>query len=121
MLRRLLLLVLLAGSAVHGVAAHAAGVTVRLFPFTGEVRLQNDYNDPFEFVFYSLASPSGALNGANGVWTSISDTYDAPPGGNGFIDPFNDWVEITALSTELTEGLFVGTTPGSLAPLRSIG
>jgi hypothetical protein len=119
MLRRLLLLALLASLAVQGVAAHAVGVEVHLFPFTREVRLHNDDEDPFEFIFYSLTSPSGALNGADGVWTSISDTYDAS--GNGFIDPVNNWVEIKALATELTEGLFVGTTPGSLAPLRSIG
>jgi len=108
-----------------GSGASAATITMLFFPLTGEVRMQNVSAVPFEFVFYSITSPSGSLNGTNGVWKSITDTYDAS--GNGFVDPVNNWMEIspgpgdpTVAVDELTEGVFVGTTPGVLPASRTI-
>ena len=74
-------------------SVQAPDVKLFLFPLTGEVRIANDGSTDLTFVFYSLSSPSGALNGTNGVWTSIADTYDAS--GNGFIDATHEWTELT--------------------------
>jgi len=98
--------------------ASAADLYLQLYPLTGQMRLLNPGSTPFQFVFYEIKSPSGGLNGANGVWTSISDTYDAS--GNGFIDPVNNWTELSSISTDLSEGVVLGPG-GSLAPYRSIG
>ena len=115
-----LLAAVVIGFVANDALAQATSVTLQLFPFTGEVRLLNENIDPFSFAFYSLKSPSGALNGANGVWTSIADTYDVS--GNGFIDATNEWIELSANATELTEiteGAFSGPG-GTLAAQRSV-
>jgi hypothetical protein len=95
----------------------AATLTLQLYPLTREVRLSNPSSSPVQFVFYEIKSPSGGLNGANGVWTSISDRYDVS--GNGFIDPVNNWTELSSIPTDLSEGVFTGDG-GTLAPFRSI-
>jgi hypothetical protein len=100
------------------VFAQATSVTLQLFPFTGEVRLLNHNPDPFSFISYSLKSPSGGFNGANGVWTSIADTYDVS--GNGFIDPIDDWIELDASATKLTEVDFIPVSVGTLPANRSV-
>jgi len=97
--------------------AEATSVRVQLFPFTREVRIQNRDAAGFSFALYTISSPGGTLNGANGIWTSIADTYDAS--GNGFIDPANNWLELSASSTELTEGVFAGPG-GTLPAFRSL-
>ncbi len=100
----------------NAVFGQATSVTLQLFPLTGEVRLINENADPFSFTFYELESPSGALNGTAGVWTSISSTYDAS--GNEFIDPVSDWVELSFGPTNLSEATFgVG---GTLPAFRGI-
>ena len=95
----------------------ADNLTAQLFPLTGEVRLRNTSASGVPFVYYSITSPSGALNGSNLVWKSITDNYDAS--GNGFIDPLSNWSELSALSTELTEGVFSGPG-GTLPAFRSV-
>jgi len=108
-------------AAIVGVAANAAWaanpvVNLQLFPLTGEIRITNDNPTDFVFVAYTLDSPSGALNGTDGVWKSIADTYDAS--GNGFIDATNEWTELTpnagAHATSLSEGSF--PNPGGIFP-----
>ena len=103
--------------ALIATASSAATLTLQLYPLTREVRLSNPSSSPVTFVFYEIKSPSGGLNGANGVWTSISDRYDVS--GNGFIDPVNNWTELSSISTDLSEGVFTGDG-GTLAPFRSI-
>jgi hypothetical protein len=88
-----------------------------LFPLTGEVRLRNTSSSAVPFVFYSIESPSGALNTSPAVWRSITDSYDVS--GNGFIDPAFNWTKISSDPTELTEGAFSGPG-GSLAAYRSV-
>ena len=96
--------------------AQATSVTLHFFPLTGEVRFVNDSSMDFTFVLYELSSPSGALNGTNGVWTSIADTYDAS--GNGFIDQTHEWIELTpnamAHATNLSESVI--PEPGGVLP-----
>jgi hypothetical protein len=91
--------------------APAASLTAQIFPFTGEVRLRNIGLSPVQFISYSITSPSGKLNGTNGVWRSIADNYDAS--GSGFIDPFQEWTKFTPSAgpsaTNLAEGVFTGT------------
>lgn len=108
--------------------ASGATIFVQFFPLTGEVRLQNASNDSFDFVFYSLTSPSGALNGDPAVWKSISDNYDSPnlmspTPGNGTIDMDYAWANLTPNATpnatNLAEGVFFGPG-GSLDPYRSV-
>jgi hypothetical protein len=89
----------------------------QLFPLTGEVRLRNSSAAGVPFAYYSITSPSGALNGLSFFWRSITDTYDAS--GNGFIDPSNNWTELSALTTQLTEGVFTGPG-GNLPAFRSV-
>jgi hypothetical protein len=118
--RVLLLAAVVVGFATSHAFAQATSVTLQLFPFTGEVRFLNKNTTDFMFVIYSLTSPSGALNGTDGVWTSIADTYDAND--NGFIDPVNNWVELSASATnlhEVTEGAFTGPG-GTLRAQRSV-
>jgi hypothetical protein len=95
----------------------AVTLTLQLYPLTREVRLFNPSSAPVQFIFYEIKSPSGGLNGANGIWTSITDRYDAS--GNGFIDPDNNWTELSVTSTDLSEGVFTGAG-GSLPAFRSI-
>jgi hypothetical protein len=93
-------------------------LTLELYPLTGELRLLNDTNAPIPFVYYEINSPSGGLNSAANVWTSISGHYDAS--GNGFIDPVNNWTTLPFGTTKLAEGAVHGPG-GSLPAYRSIG
>ena len=116
--RRILInIVCLCSAMVVAAIASAANLTLQLYPLTGEMRLLNSGSTPFQFVFYEIKSPSGGLNGASGVWTSISDTYDAS--GNGFIDPVNNWTELSSTPTDLAEGALFGLG-GALPAYRSI-
>jgi hypothetical protein len=112
---------LLAGLIVYALGSRAIADTLdaQLFPLTGEIRFRNPNAFAVPFVYYSITSTTnqvGALNPTNPLWHSISDYYDAS--GSGFIDPNNEWTKLSATSTELTEGVFVGT--GSLPARRSI-
>jgi hypothetical protein len=115
MLRRTLLaaLFVLATAA----QSQALNLTVQLFPITGEVRFRNTSGAAVPFAYYSIVSPSGALNGNSGIWKSITENYDAS--GNDFIDPLEDWTKLSAVSTQLTEGVFSGPG-GSLPAFRSL-
>jgi hypothetical protein len=118
MCRRHRLCIALCAAMLTSATASAATLTLQLYPLTREVRLFNPSSAPVQFIFYEIKSPSGGLNGANGIWTSISDRYDAS--GNGFIDPDNNWTELSLTSTDLSEGVFTGAG-GSLPPFRSVG
>ena len=113
-----LLVAVVFGVGSSDVFAQATSVTLQLFPLTGEVRLLNHNPDPFSFISYSLGSPSGGFNATNGVWTSIADTYDVS--GNGFIDPVDDWIELDASATKLTEVDFIPVSVGTLPANRSV-
>lgn len=115
MSRRTLTLVILLLTSVA--PCHATTLDALLFPLTGEVRLRNSSASAVPFVYYSITSPSAALDSSPGVWLSISDNYDAS--GNGFMDPDFDWTKISATSTELTEGAFSGPG-GNLLAFRSV-
>jgi hypothetical protein len=101
-------------------ASASNAITVKVFPFTGEVQFHNEESTPAEFVFYSINSAAKPLHRENGVWLSIADTYDAS--GNGFIDPVSEWVEFApnpmAPNLELAEG--TAGSGGSLPPIRGI-
>lgn len=101
----------------HVAACRAANLDALLFPLTGEVQLRNDDASAVPFVFDSITSPFGSLNGSVGVWKSVAGNYDAS--GNGFIDPTFSWTKLSATSTELTEGALSGPG-GSLAAFRSV-
>jgi len=96
-------------------ACAAAALNVQIFPITGEIRLRNPSASAVPFAYYSITSPSGALN--FGGWMSIADNYDLS--GNGFIDPTTNWVKLSATSTQITEGAPSGPG-GSLAANRAI-
>lgn len=96
----------------------ADSLVAQLFPLSGEVRLRNASATPVSFAFYQIDSASsGSLNPSSLVWKSISGNYDV--NGNGFIDPANAWTKISAVSTQLTEGVFSGPG-GSLTANRAI-
>jgi hypothetical protein len=115
MLRRTLLAaLLLLATAAH---SQALNLNVQFFPLTGEIRLRNTSSSAVPFAYYSIVSPSGALNNNSTFWTSITDNYDAS--GNDFIDPLEDWTKLSALPTQLTEGVFSGPG-GSLPAFRSL-
>jgi hypothetical protein len=103
--------------------AASATLFALLYPQTGEIRLQNrDLVAPASLVFYSVASASGALNGAPSAWKSITETYDAPFGitpGNGFVDPNGEWIKLSATAKQLAEGA-LDADGGMIPSLRSI-
>jgi hypothetical protein len=116
-----IVILLLAGGAMAP-QLPGATIAVQLFPYTGEIRLGNPSAQPLPFVYYSLSSDGGALDGDPEAWKSITSTYDAPnppTPGNGFIDPTHGWTEISSTSMELTEGAFTGPG-GVLPPFRAI-
>ena len=77
--------------------ASAAPIELAVFTGTGQAWLYNPNPTASAFVYYSLSSASGALNPADGVWTSIADTYDS------------SWTELSASNTMLAEGTFAGS------------
>jgi hypothetical protein len=95
----------------------AQTVHVQLLPLTGEVRLQNPNDTAFNFVFYSVRSPAGALDPAPSVWTSIAENYDVS--GSGQVDSRGEWIKIAAEPLELAEGVPLGPG-GSLPPQHTI-
>jgi hypothetical protein len=121
MVNRLLAAVMICG-ALAAAPAYAADLFAQLFPVTGEVRLLNKSATPVPFVFYSIESASGALQPSSAIWKSITENYDQPTGptpGNGFIDPNGDWIQLSATSTELTEGA-LDLDGGALPAYRAI-
>lgn len=100
-----------------GAPCRGSNLDAQLFPLTGEIRLRNPSATAVPFVYYSIASSSGALNNSSPAWKSISDNYDVS--GNGFIDPIKEWMKISSLMTQLTEGVFTGAG-GNLAAFRSV-
>jgi hypothetical protein len=83
---------------------------------TGEVVLTNDSSFPIEVLGYTIRSAAGSLNPMS--WSTIAGRFDAPPVGDGSIDPNNDWTVLTntntAFSIELSEGA-PGTDGGTIA------
>jgi hypothetical protein len=116
--RWLLLLVAVANvAASRAEVSAAASVELQLYPLSGEVRLANPNSTQFDFVFYEVASTSGAFTGVPADWSSISDNYDAS--GDGSVDPVNQWIKLSATASNVAEGLFVGSG-SNLAAHRSI-
>jgi hypothetical protein len=64
-----------------------------------------------DIIGYSIRSDSGALNQAN--WLKVTGRLDAPPSGNGTIDPNDTWRVLSdpALSTYLSEAELGETGP----------
>ena len=69
-------------------------VTLTVNRNTGALTLKNDTDSATGIKAYSIASSTGAVN-ATGFQT-ISGNFDSPPGGNGSIDPNDDWQITTA-------------------------
>lgn len=69
-------------------------VTLTVNRDTGALSLTNNTGIPTGIKAYSISSSVGAVN-ATGFQT-IAGNYDAPPGGNGSIDPNDDWQITTA-------------------------
>jgi hypothetical protein len=102
--------------------AQATDLYAQLFPLTGEVRLLNKSGSPIPFVVYTIDSPSGALNGSNGIWKSITENYDRPFGpspGDGSIDPNGDWLKLTSDDNQLAEGA-LDADGGGLQAFRAV-
>lgn len=116
--RRLWLVAVLAGFASSAMGLRAAtAVEVHLYPLTGHVRLFNPDSTDYQFIFYELKSAAESFDGVPSEWLSISDNYDAS--GNGFVDPVNNWVKLSATSGRIAEALFTGAT-SALPAYRSI-
>ena len=98
--------------AAHATPACAVELYAQLFPLTGEIRIVNRDAAPVPFVFYSITSAGGALDGSSEVWLSISENYDGS--GDGLIDPDHEWFVLAEEPTELTEAVFNG--PGGSFP-----
>jgi hypothetical protein len=109
--------VILGWLAAYVAPVSAQGLHAQLFPLTGEVRLVNKNTAPVPFAFYSITSAGGALNGSNVVWRSISEFYDV--GGDGLIDPNEEWFVLADDADELTEAVFTGSG-GNMPPTRAI-
>ena len=65
---------------------------------SGNVKLDNTTLTPFDIAGYAITSSFGGLNSDDGVWTSITETYDAnsgPSPGDGSVDLNDEWLELT--------------------------
>lgn len=69
-------------------------VTLTVNRDTGTLSLTNNTGIPTEIKAYSISSSVGAVNSTG--FQTIAGNYDAPPGGNGSIDPNDDWQITTA-------------------------
>lgn len=82
---------------------------------TGEVVLTNDSSFAIEILGYTIRSATGSLKAT--TWDTIAGRFDSPPGGDGSIDPNNDWMVLTSTSLpysiELSEGA-PGTDGGTI-------
>jgi hypothetical protein len=56
---------------------------------TGSLTLVNETGAPFDIRGYTIASTAGALDSA--TFNPITGNFDAPPSGDGSIDPNNPW------------------------------
>lgn len=113
--RRVLYVAGLWGAFVYGAAGvFAAPIELEISLTTGDVSLHNPNGGAFGIVGYSIVTLPGTLNPSDGVWTSITDTYDAPTGptpGNGLVDSDDEWLELLStpyLFGDLGEGVFTG-------------
>lgn len=83
---------------------------------TGVMTLSNDSSFPIAVLGYTVNSPSGSL--APVAWDPIAGRFDAPPAGDGSIDPNDQWTVFTntanQFSIELSEGV-PGTNGGTIA------
>ena len=81
---------------------------------SGEVVLTNNSSFPIEVLGYTIKSPSGSLKPID--WDTIAGRFD--DGGDGTIDPNNNWEVLTntsqTFSVELSEGA-PGTDGGTIA------
>ena len=89
---------------------------------TGNIKIENNTNDPIAMVGYSLESAEkGGVSETN--WTSIADNYDsdAPGPGTGTVDPDDTWNKLSASGGffDLSEAEFFGDG-ASVASLQVI-
>lgn len=65
---------------------------------TGAMQFGNQMGTPIEIRGYSIASAAGSLNSSQ--LTPIAGRLDAPPEGDGSIDPVNDWQVTSAPNSQ---------------------
>ncbi|MGI9457683.1 MAG: PEP-CTERM sorting domain-containing protein, partial [Aeoliella sp.] len=68
-------------------------LTITIDRQSGNILVSNPSASGVNIASYSLSSEGGALNPADGVWTSIADTGDMDSGGS--IDLGSNWIEFT--------------------------
>ena len=61
---------------------------------TGGMTFEGDATSPVTILGYTIQSQIGALDQAG--WTSISGNYDASTGGDGSVDPDDEWTVLSA-------------------------
>ena len=81
---------------------------------TGAMTFANAAGAPVDVRGYSISSTAGAISSSD--LTPITDRLDAPPGGDGSINPTNDW-QIT--STPGDHALFSEASTGGAASLST--
>jgi hypothetical protein len=70
---------------------------------TGAMTVSNDTGLPVDFASYSVLSPGvGALEPSQ--WSTIAGNTDAPPSGDGSVDPNNTWSVSSSDPADLSEG-----------------
>ena len=89
-------------------------ITVTVDRVTGAMTFANAAGAPVDVRGYSISSTTGAIS--SGDLTPITDRLDAPPGGDGSIDPTNDW-QITSTPGDHT--LFSEASTGGAASLST--
>jgi hypothetical protein len=83
---------------------------------TGAMTLVNETGEAFDIRGYTIASGAGAL--VSGSFNPITGNFDAPPSGDGSIDPNNAW-QITSPNGSLTT--FAESTTGDAGTLPAGG
>lgn len=93
------------GSFVSSLGPTESNVQLFVDRDTGGLTLANNTGQPIEFIEYDILSQAGGLDETQ--WTSVAGHYDAATnGGNGSVDPDDDWFRFTAPGgrTDLAEG-----------------
>ena len=94
-------------------------VTLSIDRDTGAMSLSNPTGAEVDIRGYSISSPAGALDRPS-ITTPITGNYDAPPSGDGSVDPDDAW-QISSSSGSATQFAETGAgNGGSLANAQSV-
>jgi len=85
----------------------------------GQVVLTNNSVSAVEVLGYTIKSSTGSLKPP--VWNTVAGRFDAPPVGDGTVDPNHDWTVLTNKATPFSIELSEAAPPGSDGGTIAVG